>query len=176
MISFQNTVQSTISALDLMNIRCITVDVLQSLVQGSLTVSGAASCARTPAFLSVASWWSAMKRDRIRFVDCIVSWNFSLSHILFEKTYVAGSKRSCLQNDIQFKCHTWGIVWVLLTWFRRLVPRKHWGAEDFDGGIWSAWSTFSRTCTPLRWRLDCQLVGRSSSTQFGEDPLMISMR
>ena len=86
-----------------MNIRCITVDVLQSLVQGSLTVSGAASCARTPAFLSVASWWSAMKRDRIRFVDCIVSWNFSLSHILFENTYVAGSKRSCLQNDIQFK-------------------------------------------------------------------------
>jgi hypothetical protein len=26
-----------------------------------------------------------------------------------------------------------------------------------------------RTCTPLRWRLDCQLVGRSSSTQFGQD-------
>ncbi|CAL1167756.1 unnamed protein product, partial [Cladocopium goreaui] len=26
-----------------------------------------------------------------------------------------------------------------------------------------------RTCTPLRWRLDCQLVGRSSSTQFGQE-------
>ena len=29
-----------------------------------------------------------------------------------------------------------------------------------------------RTCTPLRWRLDCQLVGRFSSTNFGEDALL----
>ena len=106
MISFQNTVQSTISALDLMNIRCITVDVLQSLVQGSLTVSGAASCARTSAFVSVASWWSAMKRDRIKFLDCIQYFMifhgiFSVEACIscFKKQSVAGSKRSCRQND-----------------------------------------------------------------------------
>ncbi|CAE7242156.1 Tube1 [Symbiodinium necroappetens] len=33
-----------------------------------------------------------------------------------------------------------------------------------------------RTCTPLRWRLDCQLVGRFASTHFGEDAFLDIMQ
>ncbi|CAK9061779.1 Tubulin epsilon chain (Epsilon-tubulin) [Durusdinium trenchii] len=50
---------------------------------------------------------------------------------------------------------------------RRLYPWYRLGPAYLISGAGAKKAL--RTCTPLRWRLDCQLVGRLSSTQFGEE-------